>query len=331
MTSLVTPWVLRTAVTLRLPDLIAAGVTNTTELATRAGANPDALQRVIRHLIHCRVLRQAGPDRVELTALGEFLRTDHPARLANTLDQNNPYNRREAAVLTRLPDAVRTGQPVWASCHGHDFWADLNRDEALASGFDHALAGFPDFLAGRIARGYDWTSARHVVDVGGGTGRVLAELLTTHPRLRGTLVDLPHAAALAAARFAEQGVADRASVSGQTFFDPLPTGGDVYLLANVLHCWTDEDSRKIIDQCVASAAPRAVVVVVDQVMPEQPTGGDQRGLDETDLGLLLLFGTKIRSEREFRRLGDSAGLTLRGCTAIAPADGWSLLTYTVDD
>jgi hypothetical protein len=37
----------------------------------------------------------------------------------------------------------------------------------------------------------DWHSVRTVIDVGGGTGGLLAEVLRTRPSLRGTLVDLP--------------------------------------------------------------------------------------------------------------------------------------------
>ena len=37
----------------------------------------------------------------------------------------------------------------------------------------------------------DWESVGSVVDVGGGTGSLLAEILRARPTVRGTLVDLP--------------------------------------------------------------------------------------------------------------------------------------------
>ncbi|MFB9433834.1 methyltransferase [Streptoalloteichus tenebrarius] len=356
MASLVTPWVLRVAVTLRLPDLIGRATVDVDELAVRAGANPDALRRVARHLVHCGVLRHPAPDRLELTALGHLLRSDHPARLVDALDQANPFNRREAAAVARLLDAVRDGRPVWAprqgheregherhgherqghgrqghGRQGHDLWSALDHDPELAAGFDQALAGAADQLTEGIARAFDWESVAHVVDVGGGTGRVLAALLTAHPRLRGTLVDLPPMAEQGRVRFAGRGLAERVAVSGQSFFDPLPRGGDVYLLANVLHCWNDEDSRKVLGQCVAAAPSHALVVVVDQVLPEDPADPAYGALVEIDLGLLVLLGTALRDQERFRLLGESAGLTLREATRIAPHTVSSLLTYTIDD
>ncbi len=273
---------------------------------------------------------QPRPGHVELTELGQPLRTEHPARLTNALDQENAFNRREAATITGLLEAVRTGQPVWTALWGRDFWTDQDQDQELSDGFDRAMSGFPELLATWISQGYDWASAQHVVDVGGGTGRILAELLTSHPRLRGTLVDLPRPAAEAADRFDQLGIAGRATALGQSFFDPLPTDGDVYLLANVLHCWNDEDSRKILGQCASAAAPGSRIVMVDQVVPAETSGLDQ-DIVETDLGLLLLFGAKIRSEREFRALGESAGLTLSETTPLVSRGGWSLLTYRIDD
>lgn len=63
------------------------------------------------------------------------------------------------------------------------------------------------------------------VDVGGGTGAMLAEILRIRPELHGTLIDPPGAVARAAETFRAAGVADRVATVGQSFFDPLPAGG----------------------------------------------------------------------------------------------------------
>src|SRR5208282_5707976 len=55
----------------------------------------------------------------------------------------------------------------------------------------------------------DWTSVRTVVDVGGGTGSLLAEILRARPDLRGILVDFPSTVARSSQIFQAAGVADR--------------------------------------------------------------------------------------------------------------------------
>jgi len=67
-------------------------------------------------------------------------------------------------------------------------------------------------------------SVQTVVDVGGGTGALLAEILRARPNTRGILVDLPSTVARSVPILQEAGVAKRVTLSGQSFFDPLPSG-----------------------------------------------------------------------------------------------------------
>ena len=69
-----------------------------------------------------------------------------------------------------------------------------------------------------------------VVDVGGGTGSLLAEILRKRPTLRGTLVDLPTTVTRSAEIFQAAGVADRVTAVGQSFFRSFPAGADLYLV-----------------------------------------------------------------------------------------------------
>ena len=75
-----------------------------------------------------------------------------------------------------------------------------------------------------------WAPVRSVVDVGGGTGAMLAAILRKWPKIHGTLVDFPRTVALSGDIFQAAGVADRVTTAGQSFFEPLPPGADLYLL-----------------------------------------------------------------------------------------------------
>lgn len=92
-------------------------------------------------------------------------------------------------------------------------------------------------------------SARQLVDVGGGTGVLVAEALRSQPALRTTLVDLPGTVARGRQFLAALGLDARCQFSGQSFFDPLPPGGDVYILNQVLHDW---GTRKRVRSCSAA-------------------------------------------------------------------------------
>ncbi|QSB13975.1 hypothetical protein JQS43_20915 [Natronosporangium hydrolyticum] len=308
MTDLSTPWALRTVVTLGVPDLIADGVREPSELAKQTGADARALARLLRHLAARGVFTEPVPGSFGLTETGEQLRRGHPSRMADWLDTRGAAGRMDE-VYAALPAAVRTGAPVYESVHGTPFWAHLAADPALQESFDALMSqGSGDYhpmLADR-----DWSTAGHVVDVGGGQGELLARLLAEAPQLRGTLFELPGPIAGAGELLTAAGVADRCEVVAGSFFDdPIPAGGDVYLLASVLHNWPDEQVVTILRRVAAAAGTDGRVLIVEGVID---AGADQQWATHLDLKMLILLGGQERTPAHLTELAQQAGLAAAG-------------------
>jgi hypothetical protein len=142
-----------------------------------------------------------------------------------------------------------------------------------------------------------------VVDVGGGSGTLLAEVLRAHPHVHGILVDLPRTVARAHEVFQEAGVAERASSMGQSFFDPLPAGGDVYMMKNVLADWPDREATAILKRCAEAARPSGRVILLGGV-----GAGEQAS---PELLMLVLVGGKERTLSEFQQIAKDAGLKVQ--------------------
>src|ERR1700733_12164570 len=66
LTDLCTPWCVHVAVTLRLAEHMAAGVTEISALAASCGADSDALHRMLRHLVSQSVFEEPTPGRFAL-------------------------------------------------------------------------------------------------------------------------------------------------------------------------------------------------------------------------------------------------------------------------
>ena len=58
------------------------------------------------------------------------------------------------------------------------------------------------------------------------------------------------------------GLSDRVTLSGQSFFDPLPAGSDIYLLRGVLNDWPDREAAAILGRCAEAARPGGRVIVL---------------------------------------------------------------------
>ncbi|HEY6295242.1 MAG TPA: methyltransferase [Streptosporangiaceae bacterium] len=298
-----TPWCLMVAATLRIPGHIAHGHTDIADLAEAAGCDADALHAVLAYLVSQGVFVEESPGRFACNRPAEQLA--NPGRF---LDLEG-IGGRMAHTWGTLLDYVRTGQPAYATVFGRPFWEDLAAHPRIAADFD-ALMG----PAGHGVPDYDleleggWDRIRGIVDVGGGTGAMLAALLLRHPGVRGTLVDFPGTVARAAETLDAAGVAGRVTLAGQSFFDPLPPGADLYVLKNVLNDWPDEPTVAILRRCaeaagaVAPPAPAGTVIVLGGVSPDEASR--PLAID------MLVAGGKTSTVTQFAGLAARAGLEI---------------------
>lgn len=306
LADLATPMAVRVAATLRVADHIAAGRTTADRIAEAAGAHPDSLDRLLRHLVTAGLLTRDGAGHHALTPAGEPLRDDHPRSRRRWLDIGGAVGRGDLAFADLL-HTVRTGRPGYPERYGVPFWDDLRADRVLSASFDALMDHHVSLDDDGIDRAYDWAALGHVVDVGGGSGALLAALLTTHPGLRGTVVDQPGPVAAARRRFAGSALADRADAVEGDFFAPLPAGAGGYVLSAILHDWDDEHAAAILRRCSDAAGADGRVLVVENLGPDGATTDTAM-----DLRMLVYTAGRERGLDELRALAHRAGLDVRG-------------------
>jgi 2,7-dihydroxy-5-methyl-1-naphthoate 7-O-methyltransferase len=300
------PWAVWIAATLRLADHLEAGATRLEDLAERAGADPDALARLLRYLVARGVFAEER---------GGYANTDLSRLLVDEAGWRSWLDLDDAPGLwaeswTRLLQGVRTGSP------GRDerwYYQELARTGRAAS-FDALMAAQVRGNARQVTDEYDWSAITHVVDVGGGTGGMLRTLLAAHPHLRGTLFDLPQVVA------AVERVERMEMVAGSVFDDPLPQG-EAYVLSQILHGWPDEGAAQILRRCAEAGGDGMRVLVVEGVV------SDRRSAEEAsfDLFMFALSGGRQRTLDEFRRLAESVGLELQSSQLLVT--GNSLIEF----
>jgi hypothetical protein len=297
LSDLCTPWCIHVVATLRIAEHIASGVNQIDQLASVANCDQFVLHRILEHLVRIGIFEQPEAGYFSLNEAAKGL-LDEPLRLG--LDLDNLGGRLAHAWGTLLA-FVRTGQPAYQDVFGRPFWDDLDAHPNLAASFD-ALIGIPGHGVPdphfELAAG--WHAVRTIVDVGGGTGAMLAEVLRSRPQLHGTLVDLPRTAERARETFESAGVADRVTIAAQSFFDPLPAGADVYLLRGVLNDWPDAEAAIVLRRCAEAARPRGRVVILKSVGPD--------GVPRPISIEMVLVGGKHRTISEFRELASECGL-----------------------
>jgi hypothetical protein len=198
---------------------------------------------------------------------------------------------------------VHTGEPAFDKVHGQGFYDYLAEHPGTATVFATAMGSEP-VPAG--LSGVDLSDVGTLVDVGGGDGRLLVEVLLAHEGMRGVLVELPDSVTAARMRLTEAGVADRVELVEGSFFDHVPAGGDVYVLARVLHNWTDEHAGTILRRVGAAMGAGARLLVFETFLAEDAAGA------MVDLLMLGLLEGRERTAEEYRELLARNGFTVTG-------------------
>ncbi|MGZ9928658.1 methyltransferase [Streptomyces sp. NC-S4] len=299
---------------LGLPDAMDTRTAHRTgELARLTGSDPRGLGVLLRHLAMLGAVTRY-PDQEEegfrLTELGALLRADAPGSMRPlALMYGGPFYRSFGA----LDHAVRTGRPAFDHLFGENHFDHFARDPELAALFDLSMAAssrmFEPLPAHPvITAAAQACAAATVVDVAGGNGELLGRILTAHPRLRGVLLERPHAVEAARGLLDAAGCGARCDYRTGDFAD-VPPGGDVYVLSRVLHDWDDDRCLEILRHCVRAMPAHADLLVVERLLPAD---GSPSLATAWDLHMLCNVGGRERRADHYARLFADAGLRLVG-------------------
>lgn len=252
------------------------------------------------------VLSETEDGRFGPTPLSQTLRSDKPDSLWGYLMLvNSEWFWRAWA---QLPHAVKSGQPGFEQAHGQTFFEYLSSHPEAGETFNKAMTSFSELSgSGIVPERYDFSKVKTVVDVAGGEGSFLVQLLNAHPHLRGMLFELPPVIDVAKATLAKGGVADRCELLGGSFFESVPAGHDVYMMKMIIHDWADDQAVRIQRSCRQAMRDDARLLLIEQLIPEQKLSGFQMFIDLT---MMAMFGSKERTAKEFQALFAQAGLQL---------------------
>lgn len=298
---------LNVAVTLRLADRIASGVTGVHDLARDTGVDPDALYRVLRLLASSGIFAETDARVFALTPAAEALRTDAASSLHGLVAWlTDPFHHR---VYADAMYAVITGRPAVERTAGVPIFEHFARTPTLSAIFNNAMTAFSAQVIPALLDAYDFSGIQTLVDVGGGHGHVLASILQRYPAMRGVLFDVSHVVAGAEPLLAGAGVDDRCRrVSGDFFRTALPAA-DAYVLKHIVHDWDDEEALVILGN-VRKALRRSGggrLLLFETVVGE---GNEPDFGKLLDVEMLMMTSGRERTADDFRALVTAAGFEL---------------------
>jgi O-methyltransferase domain/Dimerisation domain len=295
---------------LGIADLLSAGPRGSDDLAKACGANPGALFRLLRAMASLGLFTEVSPRKFSLTPMGETLKSKQPAAVRETvLALAGSWG---WASFAEFEYAVRTGKPGFEKALGMNAFEYLSKNPEEGALFNDAMIGVHGPEPAAVAKAFDFSGLGTLVDVGGGTGSLIAAILKANPKLKGVLFDMPHVEKPARDRLASMGLVDRCRVEAGSFFDSVPAG-DGYVLSHIIHDWDEPRCLKILGNCLR-ANPKAKVMIVEMVIPpgDAPHPGKM-----LDLMMLNVPGGMERTGAEYGELLGKAGYRM---TRVVPTE-----------
>lgn len=297
--------VVHIAAALGLADKFADGPKSAGELAVPLALHAPSLHRLMRTMAGIGLLTEGDAQRFSLTALGEALKTDAPGSARSALLMTG--SSWVGSGFANLLHSLQTGRTGFEKAHGMPLFDYLAHHPEAASVFSGAMVGLHGGEPPAVAAAYDFSVFQTVVDVGGASGNMLANILVRHPQPRGVLFDRPHVVGDAQKLLKEKGVASRVTVEAGDFFLSVPSGGDAYVLSHILHDWHDDLCLTILSHCRKAMKPGGRLLIVEMVLPPGDAPHPGKILD---MVMLVLIGGQERTEREYAVLLDKAGFRL---------------------
>jgi SAM-dependent methyltransferase len=294
------------AAKLGIAGQLKEGSKSSDELSHTVGADPGALYRLLRTLSGLGIFHEETGKRFSLTAMGELLSSESPNSLNAYIVMINEKECYQS--WGNLLYSVKTGESSFERVFGQEFLPYVEKNAEFAGVFNRAMVEKYRGVIPSILKAYDFSGFGTVVDVGGGYGRLLIEILRSNPNVRGILFDLPKVIEGAGVNIANSVVAERIKLIAGDCFDKIPEGGDGYLLKSFINNWEDDDAVKVLNNCRRAMNLDGKLIVIEPVLlpANEPDYGKLM-----DLQLLVLQKSRERTKEDFEGLLNLSGFSMR--------------------
>ncbi|XP_063811746.1 acetylserotonin O-methyltransferase-like isoform X2 [Pseudophryne corroboree] len=240
-----------------------------------------------------------------------------------------------------LPEAIREGKCQYERAFGvssEDLFNAIYRSEEMLVTF----MGFMDSISNNFGKyalqAFDLSTFHTVCDLGGCSGSIAKQYVSTYPGSNVTIMDLPKVIQTAKRYFItdsdqhisllegystvqdwefsktllviliEAEVDCRVSLSlmrlGDFFTDPIPEA-DLFILSSIIHDWTEEKCHHLLKKVYQSCRPGGGVLLIEHLLNEDKSGPVASQL--FSLYMLVLTEGRERTPSEYTKLLTDCG------------------------
>ncbi len=293
---------LYTVAQFNIADSLQSGPKTAEEIAYELDLDADCLHRLMRMLASHGIFMFLDNRYFALNEISELLTTNHPQSL-HSFVLHEDLARWQA--FGSMSYSLQTGKPAFNYLFKQGFFDYLAQDQQRAAQFDKGMATFSETENACVAQALDLENHTIIVDVGGGVGGLLTQIMQLNTTVRGVVYEIPHVCQAACDYIHEHNCINRIDVVSGSFLESIVAGGDLYILKRILHDWDDATCVQILKNCAQALDDHGKIIVCDCLIPD---GNSYDISKDIDIIMMVIFGGKERTMQDFKKLFAQAGL-----------------------
>lgn len=286
------------AAKLGIADLLKDGAKTIDELAESTQVETQSLYRILRALASNGIFTESAASYFANTPMTEYLQSDFPnsVRDAVILEGEQWLWQTWGSMFT----ALKTGVSGVSTQLGMPLVEFFKQNPQQFATFKAGLKNYSTIINRAVLAAYDFPSESQIIDLGGGDGSLLVSILEADATMSGVLFELPSVIA----RNRASSHKSYEMLEGD-FFTSVPTGGNIYVLKQIIHNWNDEQAIKILCNCKQAMPQDSRLLIIDPIVCSQ----ESSFATFLDLQLLITHpGAWVRTQDELIKLAQKAGL-----------------------
>lgn len=236
------------------------------DIAKTCGTSPGATEKLLNTLAGCGYLTFRNGAYASTPKTRKWLLRRSPCNLCDKL----LFQFYEWDMVEGYEAFVRTGKPM--AGHGG------MEDSVFWNSYQRGMRDLAGLAAGEVTSRFPMPpGAQDMLDIGGSHGYFSVSLCRKHTELKAVILDLPDAIRQAAPILAEENMGARVTHRpGNALTDELgERSQDVVFMSQLVHHFTDEQNRKLMQKIARALRPGGVCVMLDAIRLKDPRAGGQ--------------------------------------------------------
>jgi hypothetical protein len=293
------------AIELNIAEHITSGKNTLDQLAEATHTKPDPLFRLMRMLCAHGIFKLSKNGAYTLTSYSKVL-LEGDGSIKYFLKSH--LGKLHSELFTEMDYTMRTGINASQKLFNEDIFSHVEHTPEEQDLFIRGMSDGSELFAPVLLSSYSFSSFRHIIDIGGGHGSLLCNVLSKNKKPKATLFDSKHVIERASANIGSFDLKERIEIVTGDFFMKVPEGGDLYILKNILHDWDDEKCILILKNIQNAMQEGSKLLIIETIIKNDNNYSFGKMID-----ILMLLGTENGRERtigEFRNILNNSGFKI---------------------